>query len=298
MSEAEIFSLTAADGAELKVRRWMPPVGQTPRAVVVYLHGIQSHGGWYAASASHLAEAGMAVYLPDRRGSGLNAADRGDCRHWEQLARDVTDLEARALADCRAPAGRRLPLGLLAVSWGGKLAAALAAMHHGRYAAVALLCPGICPQRDVPGHVKAKIARALVRKRPEQRFEIPLADPHLFTATPRWLEFLREDPLALRDATARFLSESRRLDQFIAWAAPWIHAPVFLALAGRDAIIDNARTQAYFARIGSRDKRVKVYEQAHHTLEFEADPTPVFVELADWFIERFGPGNSQGGNER
>jgi len=288
MSEAEILSQTAADGAELNVRRWMPPGGRTPRAVVVYLHGIQSHGGWYAASASRLAEAGLAVYLPDRRGSGLNAADRGDCRSWEQLARDVTDLETWALADCRAAAGRRLPLGLLAVSWGGKLAASLAAMHHGRYAAVALLCPGICPQRDVPGHVKMKIVLALVRKRPEQRFEIPLADPHLFTATPRWLEFLEADPLALRDATARFLSESRRLDSFVAWAAPWIHAPVYLALAGRDAIIDNARTRAYFARIASRDKHLKVYEQAHHTLEFEPDPTPVFKDLAAWLVERLG----------
>ena len=284
MDEGEILTLTAADGTPLKVRRTLPPKGSTPKGIVVALHGIQSHLGWYGGSSSHLARAGLAVYFPDRRGCGLNTADRGDCRSWEQLAADVTLVEDTAIAEWR-PGGERPPLVLVSVSWGGKLAAALAAMHGSRYAGLALLCPGIFPKRNVTLRTKCRIALALACGG-NQRFPIPLDDPRLFTATPRWLAFLRDDPLALHEATARFLFESRRLDQAVADSAPWIHAPTYLALAGRDAIIDNPRTMGYFGRIAAKDKTLRVYGEAHHTLEFEPDPKRVFDDLAAWIVAR------------
>lgn len=287
MPDAETIPLSAPDGYTLACRRWLPPEGTTVRGIVVYLHGIQSHGGWYGASAARLADAGLAVYLPDRRGSGANTADRGHCDSWEQLVADVTGVEDYALADARAStAGERLPLFLLAVSWGGKLAAALAAMHDGRYAGLALLCPGLCPKRDVSARDKARIALALIRGKGGEEFPIPLSDPALFTATPRWLKFLRDDPLALHRATARFLFESRCLDAEVRVAPPWIHVPVYLALAGNDAIIDNAATGRWFERVASTDKTLKTYAGAHHTLEFEPDPAPVFNDLAAWLVER------------
>ena len=348
MSEAEVLSIVAADGYRLACRRYVPSGGRRPRGLVVYLHGIQSHGGWYDASSRRLAEAGLAVYLPDRRGSGLNAADRGHAESWEQLAADVVAVEDRALADAGCitatkataspgsaggwyghggqtrgsaptttatanssngidkqpgdhkgrpydnknscdPLGNRpagLPLMLVAVSWGGKLAAALAAMHGGRYAGLALLCPGICPQRDVSLGTKLRIAAALATGRRTERFAIPLDDPQLFTTTPRWLEFLARDPLALHEATAQFLFESRRLEATVAAMAPWIRVPTWLALAGRDRIIDNGRTLAWLCRLGSSERTVKLYEAAHHTLEFEPESEPIFADLAAWLADQ------------
>ena len=170
MSEVELLSIVAADGYRLACRRWRPPEGATPRGLVVYLHGIQSHGGWYEASARHLAGAGFTVYLPDRRGSGLNAADRGHAESWEQLAADVVAVEDRALAE--APG--RAPLALVGVSWGGKLP------PHWRPCTAGRRWP-------VPGVVRARCAArsGVLRWRPgrRMRFPIPLGDPHLFTAT-------------------------------------------------------------------------------------------------------------------
>ena len=60
--------------------RFYPPTGQPRPARIVYLHGIQSHGGWYEGSCAHLAAAGFPVYFLDRRGSGLNEQDRGTHR--------------------------------------------------------------------------------------------------------------------------------------------------------------------------------------------------------------------------
>ena len=285
MSEAEVFSLVATDGYQIACRRYLPPEGRRPRGLVIYLHGIQSHGGWYEASSRHLASSGLAVYFADRRGSGLNKVNRGHADSWELLARDVTDLENLALAEW-ADAEGTPRLMLLAVSWGGKLAAALAAMHDGRYSGLAMLCPGICPKRGLSLATKLSIAVALARKNEFQKFAIPLADPNLFTATPRWLEFLQGDELSLREATARFLFESRRLDEFLAEAHRWVNVPVLLALAGRDRVIDNFATGQYLMKMASHDRTVLYYEKAHHTLEFEPDPSPVFEDLADWLLKR------------
>ena len=42
-----------------------------PKATIVFIHGIQSHGGWYETSCKKFAQAGYRVLFLDRRGSGL-----------------------------------------------------------------------------------------------------------------------------------------------------------------------------------------------------------------------------------
>ena len=61
---------------------------------MLYLHGIQSHGGWFEGSACYLAEKGLHVLLPDRRGSGLNEAERGHARSAGRLLQDVVETMA------------------------------------------------------------------------------------------------------------------------------------------------------------------------------------------------------------
>ncbi|MGB2974575.1 MAG: alpha/beta hydrolase, partial [Phycisphaerae bacterium] len=65
----------SSDGTPLPMCVWRP---EKPRAALVYLHGIQSHSGWYEASSRRLASAGVAVYQIERRGSGTDSAhERG-----------------------------------------------------------------------------------------------------------------------------------------------------------------------------------------------------------------------------
>src|SRR5438876_3835193 len=53
--------------------RCYDPTGPA-KADLVFLHGIQSHGGWYEYSCGKLRDAGYTVWFLDRRGSGLNHA--------------------------------------------------------------------------------------------------------------------------------------------------------------------------------------------------------------------------------
>jgi alpha-beta hydrolase superfamily lysophospholipase len=267
---ATIETFTASDGYPLRYRRY--PAQQASRGRVVCLHGIQSHGGWYTASCAYLAEQGWDVDFLDRRGSGLNDPARGDTSGSRRLLMDLAEF----LSHSPGP-----PPFLLAISWAGKLAVALERFRPGLTAGLVLVAPGLCP--IVQPVLRQRLAIAWSRlARPGRLFPIPLDNPELFTTTPDWQQFIRDDPLSLRRATARLLVASVFLDRAARRAAPHVRVPVLLLLAGRDRIIDNARTRAYFQRLGSTDKEVIEYPEAHHTLEFEPDPTAYFADLAGW----------------
>jgi alpha-beta hydrolase superfamily lysophospholipase len=115
-----------------------------------------------------------------------------------------------------------------------------------------------------------------------------LQDAELFTATPRWQQFIRKDRLSLRQATARFFTASVFLDRALRSAPSKVDIPVLLLLAGNDRVIDNERTRRYVARFATDDKEVLEYPAASHTLEFENDPNPFIRDIRVW-LERHSP---------
>jgi alpha-beta hydrolase superfamily lysophospholipase len=270
-----IETFTASDGYRWHYRRY-PPANPV-RGRVVALHGIQSHGGWYTDSCQYLARAGYAVDFLERRGCGLNEQARGDAPSFRRLLADVAEFLRGTL-----------PPFLLAISWGGKLAVALERFHPGLTQGLVLLTPGLCPRiKPTTRQRLAVLWSRLVA--PDRLFPIPLDDPELFTATPQRQEFIRNDPLALRQATARFLVESVRLDVVLRRVPAHVRVPVLLLLAGRDRIIDNARTRAYLERCQTSDRSVIEYPEASHTLEFEQDSAPIFADVLAWLLRHRTP---------
>jgi alpha-beta hydrolase superfamily lysophospholipase len=243
------------------------------------VHGIQSHAGWYEFSCQRLAEAGFAVSFLDRRGSGQNHEARGDTPSFRRLLDDIAEF-LRPMRH-QEPS---VPIFLGGISWGGKPVTALQRRHPGLCDGLALLCPGFRPQ--VRPSRKERLGIMLSRLvTPRRLFPVPLSDPQLFTANPRWQEFIRDDPLSIRRATARFFVESVRLDLYLRFALSYVRLPVLLMLAEHDRIIDNGRTRAFVERFPSTDKEIHEYAGAHHTLEFEADPEPFLADLLHW-LER------------
>jgi alpha-beta hydrolase superfamily lysophospholipase len=276
-TEGYVRSLAMRDGAQLAYRHW--PVTNARGAVIV-LHGIQSHSGWYGASASFMAEAGYEVIHPDRRGSGLNKTARGDLTDYRVAADDLREF----VADTR----RRLPTApvhLQAISWGAKLACATLIEHDGLVDSLSLIGAGLTPKVDVSLGVKLRTAAALLTN-PVKRFDIPLSDPRLFTDTPERVAFIREDLLSLRQCTARFLYQTHRLDRFIRRGAKALRTPLLVLMAGRDRIVDNDALRWLIERFSSRPKEIVVFEDACHTLEFEPDPTEVFESMVRWLDAR------------
>jgi alpha-beta hydrolase superfamily lysophospholipase len=276
---------TAGDGYRWAYREFVP--NGSPRARVVCIHGIQSHGGWYLHSCNRLAAAGYAVSFLDRRGAGLNEAARGDTPSFRRLLDDV----AEYLRDQRAKHVQHLFL--LGISWGGKIATAVTHRCHGLVDGLILVAPGFVPRIGLPVRQRLAILAARLVN-PRRLFAVPLSDAELFTMTPLWQDFVRADPLSLRAATARFFVESVRLDWYLQLNRARITVPVLMLLAEKDRIIDNARTEAFLARLPSLDKHIIEYPGAHHTMEFDADPEPYIADIVAWLdrqVARFPVSN-------
>jgi acylglycerol lipase len=265
----QIEFYTAAGGERLAFRRWCTT--NSPAARVVFLHGITSHGGWYDQSAAHLAGAGFEVSFLDRRGSGLNGTHVADVPDWRVWVDDVA-----AFID------PTIPTFLCGISWGGKLAAAVARTYPGLFAGAAFICPGLYSP-FMPGIFKRLVLKMRAPKRLQhRRMPIPLDRPDLFTNSLKWREFIATDPLALRAVTYRCAQQDSLLTKFARESASFLHMPTLVMLAGQDRIVDNDRTRNYFARLASTHKVLVEYQQSAHTLEFENDPTPYFADLAGW----------------
>jgi len=276
LSQPRMCDWTMSDGYALRGRVW-PPGDDTRDRAIIYLHGIQSHGGWFEWSASRLAQNGTAVILPDRRGSGLNATDRGDAPSSERWLDDIDELATWAQREFGART-----FDLVGVSWGGKPALAWALRRPERVERLLLIAPGLFPAVDVGVRARFQIGRSLLGGG-RRMFPIPLNNPELFTDDPKGRAFIAKDPLKLTHATARFFWHSTRLDRrLLRSPAGALSAEVTLLLAGRDRIIRNAPTQEKIRRLSANRAHVITFSEGVHTLEFGTETSRFDEIIGHW----------------
>ena len=276
----EIASFVTSGGYKLHYRHFQP-VGII-KGTIVFIHGIQSHGGWYETSCKKFAQAGYRVLFLDRRGSGLNEVSRGDSPSFRTLLDDLKEF----LQYQRKEIAGATPLILGAISWGGKIAFGLEIRMASLVDGFILLAPGFCPKVHPTRKERFFIALGSLFS-PRRLFNIPLNDPELFTSNPAAQKFLKEDPLALRKATARFLLDSVRLDFYLRIFRTKISKPILLLIAGQDKIIDNEKTIAFVKRFASGSLTVREFPEAHHTFEFEPEPQKHIEEIEEWLQAQF-----------
>lgn len=285
MIEPSIRNFTASDGYKIHFRHWQ---AETPRGIVIALHGIQSHSGWYNASSRAMADAGFDVYFADRRGSGGNGFQRGQAVHGMRLVNDVRALASLARGEhgSDSKSNSPLPITLMGISWGGKIAASAVSLFPSEFQGLALLNPGLEPRLCPNAWQRFRLKLARRFEAIKLDIPIPLRAPELFTDTPQWQQFIAEDPLALHNVSSSFLNAGKDMDDIVAAHGSEIRSPVLLMLAGKDKIIDNAKTRELVTRFRTYHLTSVCYPNACHTLEFEADREAIFSDLTEWLRTR------------
>ncbi|MGI8827266.1 MAG: alpha/beta fold hydrolase [Chloroflexota bacterium] len=276
----QVHSLLTGDGIRLSYRRFQASQ-EAERGTIVYLHGVQSHGGWYVDAGTELARNGYTVYMPDRRGSGSSQGPRGFMRDRRQLVDDLglfVDLARNAHPDA--------PLFLIGNCWGAKPAVAFALRAQEQPAGLVLLCPGVITRVPVPklDALKAAVGRVIG---PRWMIRLPMT-PEMYTADPHYLQFIREDPLALREATAHFCIESFLWERALPKQRD-LRLPLLVMQAGEDPIVDIEATSRWFAHLTSQDKEWRDYPTFRHTLDFEERRHEVWNDLVRWLNQRTIP---------
>ncbi len=278
----EILSVRARDGTSLAVGAHVAPASGP---VVLALHGIASHMGWYHGLAAALATRGLSVYLQDRRGCGLSGGVRGHMRSWGAVVDDVG-----AVADALMARHPGQPLHVLGVSLGAAFSLAASIRRPGLFRSQVLLSPGLASSIRIPWHRRIQVVSSSSAL-PRTRFDIPFTLGQ-FTDRPEWQRVLEHDPLRTRRVTARFLAQTFLLQRFVRMRAAGLDVPILALLAGRDALIDNEMVIAALSRAASRVVRIEVHEEASHILAASLPRNVLPDRLSAWFAGEQRPWGS------
>ena len=263
------------DGAELGFLGYLAKERNRDLAFV-YFHGIESHAGWFDGPARMLQATGYDLFALDRRGSGINRENRGlPSGHVASKSLLISDVDA-FIAPLTSIYREVIIIGL---SWGGKLAPVYALSHPDRASGLVLITPGLKALVDVSNGTKLQI---LVSSwlAPKTRFKTPI-EVEMFTNTPEYLDYIRQDELRLSEATAQFFMVSRALDNVVEAHIQDLELPVLLFLAGKDRIIDNAGVVELLERADLSDLTIVNYSEQTHSIQFDA-PNEMVDDILNW----------------
>ena len=255
------------------------PAGVKPsRTAFIYVHGIESHSAWFDDAAGRLAARGYPVFSLDRRGSGINQRNRGFVPGHVERGIALEDDVHRAVEALRK-SGNYDRVYLIGLSWGGKYAMAYDAIYPNEVDGMVLITPGIKPQVDLTFSEKLAVFIDVVFA-PKRQHRIPI-QPEMFTTTPKYLDYIKNDPLKLRTVSAGFLRQSTRFDGLMKRLDEGAHPPLLVFLAGHDRIIDNAATREFLARNKRRQVEIIEYPDQTHSIQLEA-PDRLVRDILRW----------------
>jgi len=269
--DVKVGHFTTEDNLGLYYNYW-PARDDAP--CVVYLHGLESHMGWFFNMAEYLNSKGANVYAFDRRGSGLNKESCKDfCRRY------ISD-DIRMFIDIVRKEHPDSKVFLIGLCLGGKIAVDFVNSNPGCVDGLMLVSPSLKSRL----RFSFKDIFSILFK-PNNMIKIPIEDS-MFTSNEKYLKHIKNDPLRLHYIPACHLLELAKMDKSVKAAARNISLPVLMMLAGVDNIIDTGFAKRWYKKLPSKDKILSVYKDFHHLLTFEEEPEEVMKELSDWIWMR------------
>jgi alpha-beta hydrolase superfamily lysophospholipase len=266
--------MKAPDGTEMALSVYP---GEKNAPLVLILHGLVSHQGWYRELAHQLAAQGVNTCMVDRRGCGKSAGLRGHVESWQTLVDDVVYV-LRQLK-LRHPG---CSTGLVGISLGGVTSLAAGILHPDLVDRQVLSCPGLASSLKVPVWRRLRLLRRSFMN-PTKAYDVPFG-VEMLTDRSEWHAILNADPLRTKHVSARFLVEFFRMQRFVALNIKKLKSPVFCMLGGDDAIIDNERVERILGKANRAGVTIETFEGAQHVLHSSVPPEQLVSRVSNWFL--------------
>jgi len=268
--------LEVSGGLQIFVRSWRPT--QVPaRAVVVIVHGFNSHSGQYAWAAQQFAAAGLAVYAPDLRGRGRSDGERFYVECFADYVGDVAALIN--LARSREPL---LPVFLLGHSAGGVVACLYALEHQADLAG--LICESFAFQVPAPDFALA-ILKGLSHVAP--RAHVLRLKNEDFSRDPQIVAEMNADPLIAGEVQpTQTVAEMVRADEHLKKSFALITLPLLILHGTADRATKPGGSQLFHDGAASGDKTLNLYEGHFHDLLRDVGKELVMSDIRTWIDAR------------
>lgn len=254
---------------------WRPE--ETPRAVLVIVHGFLAHSSQYEWVAQEFVNRGLAVYAYDQRGHGRSEGDR----YWvDEYIDYVRDLERFVLNVSTMEPG--LPVFVLGHSAGGVVSTVYAQNPSDRVKG--LICESFAFEVPPPDFVLQAL-KGVAAVFPN----IPILSlkPVDFSRDPAVVEAITNDPLVIHEpGPAHTLAELVRAHDHLGESFNKVTLPVLILHGTEDKATKPHGSQRFYNETGSKDKTLKLYEGHYHDLLADFGKEEVLADIAEWIDAR------------
>jgi len=266
-------------GLRIFTRSWRPP--GTPRAIVVIVHGFNSHSGQYLWTAEQFAARGMAVHALDQRGRGKSEGERFYVEKFSDYVDDVATFVRQAKSQDPG-----LPVFVLGHSAGGVISCGYALEHQAEI--TGLICESFAFQVPAPDFALA-ILKGISHVAPHAPvFKLKNED---FSRDPAVVESMNNDPLIANETQpSQTVAEMVRADERLKREFPLITLPLFILHGTLDKATRPSGSQLFYDTAGSADKTLKLYEGHFHDLLNDIGKEKVLADMQQWIDQRIPAG--------
>ena len=258
---------------------WRP--GRPTRGVVLILHGLGEHSGRYRHLVGALLKAGYTVYAHDHQGFGRSGGPRCYVQGFHDYLSDISQVVS--MARRRSPG---LPCCLYGHSMGG-LIGLLYLMDVPGAVDFGIIASPSLRSHDLSlfNRILKRILESVHRVQPQLTFR---QRGSLDTLSRDW----EEVQLAMRDSLGVPLRSARWVVEFfetmreVSDRANEIRLPILMMQGLADAVVVPSATQEFFARIGSTDKSLRLFEGYYHELHNDLGREKPIGAVLGWLAAR------------
>lgn len=268
-------ALTTSDGVVLYTQSWY---AMQPKATIALIHGLAEHSTRYQHVGEYFAAHGYTVHTMDLRGHGRSPGKRILVRRIDEYSNDV----AAFLAWIRTQDADR-PLFLLGHSLGGLIVTYHVLTQSPDLCGVILSGPalqieGVSPFQMLVGRLLARVAPSLPMKK---------LDSTAVSRDPVVVKAYQTDPLVyLGSIPAATGIAMITAITYIQQQMEAFRLPLLVVQGTADRLVNPEGSKQLYARAGSTDKTLKLYDGLYHEVLNEPEKEQIMAEIVAWLEQR------------
>ncbi|MBO9204320.1 MULTISPECIES: alpha/beta hydrolase [Niastella] len=274
-SKQTVSTFRNAKGQNIFYRNWS--AGSISRGIILIIHGLNAHSGYYQSFATQLNENNFEVYALDLCGRGQSDGERYYMEDYNDTLADI-DL----LLNIINAAHPTLPVFLLGHSAGGVFASIYALQYQDKLRG--LISESFAFQVSAPGVVLAVI-KLLSHIIPHTRL-VKLNNED-FSRDKAIVVTMNNDPLLAKEKQpAKTMQQLLLATEYLKEEMQKIKLPILVLHGTADSVTKPGGSEYFMEHASSVDKQLNLYEGHYHDLINDKYHGIVFRDIIRWINER------------
>ena len=248
-----------------------------PKGIVLLVHGLNSHSGYYQNFATQLYESHFDVYAIDLSGRGKSGGERYYIQRYTDVVADIDEL-----LDIAKLPDPTVPVFLFGHSAGGVFASVYAVHHQQKLKG--LISESFAFQIPAPGFALT-ILKLLGNVLPHTRL-VKLNNED-FSRDKALVNIMNKDPLlAGEKQPAKTMQQLILAAEYLKNKMHDINLPLLILHGTADKATKVSGSRYFMDHASSNDKQLKLYEGHYHDLLNDKFNEIVVKDIINWLNER------------